>query len=433
MLGAAVIWMANALVSRPGEWKIDKELSDQCSQWYDPEQDSDDDDDDELGENLEPVRGARGVYFLSDIRDDRSAWRLPGTRLMEQAQLLVLYGASDMAELSRIMGAGVAVRRMEPANKRRMNNRTQHTLSVQYIQPDPDPAQLPEFRLRTRGFVLRPEMRMRGLDVLDGPPSDEESDIDRVAQRIWRQFPNDLIQVSPNYKKRSDGPYTTLTRTEQDNATAEVFLSFEIPFREFYVRYVSQEHWDTILFDRFFPPKGYVPTNRVQNQSGCKYYAEYVSFMNRLNNEAARAARQEFRVLFNQLAWVPNMLCDRIWTTKPMRGREYRRFPPGSGSAPQIALNPHVYRANVISIRAANPDTDIEVDSNSPARRDSSSEVSGAVSAPDAAIGQHGPHINQPLGAIFHQSPPPAQLPPPMPSPPAGPDMEEEERKSPLP
>lgn len=362
MLGAACIYMLNAIMSRPRDWRAERALRDACCLRvpYDVDIADEDSLDQEFDVNdIRPMPEAQGMYVVADIRRDaRRDWlRLPQDRVIELPQLCILYKAATLSDIRTAMGAGGITVGRRRANPARLNNRISQTSNVEWVNPDAITDCV--FGLNDRGIRLHPSIRLAGPDQgasSDDEPDDFERNVtrdiggllypDSIIDRIWAQFPYDLIQVSPNLKSRRDPAYTTLNAEQQMKVTLELFKRPVLPFRTAWVRFRDQKFWSTTQFDRFFPPKG-ARLENLQNFTGCRYFRDWMIVMTQATPQHAKAIRAKVHKKFMQILWLPHTESDRMWSTKiPLKSHDYHKWtmlsltdPAEDGPGPRIALN----------------------------------------------------------------------------------------------
>ena len=272
MLGAACIYMLNAVMSRPGDWRAERALRDVCCLHLPddvPLRNVDRGVVDFDPDAVHPSAEEQGLYFLAGLlRDARHGWwRFPRSRRLEMPQLCILYHAGTLGDIEARFGTTALSRSRKP-NMNRMNNRRSQTIGIKYINPDA--IQPSVFGLDDLGIRLQPQLQYSGLD--DDALSDEEDpdDLDHVGDRdehgellpdaildlIWPQVAFDIMQVSPNKKSRQEPAYTTLNPEQRNTVTMDMFQHLTIPLSSMWVRRRDKHYWMKTQFDRFFPPKG---------------------------------------------------------------------------------------------------------------------------------------------------------------------------------
>ena len=379
-LGAVCVYMLNAVMSRPSDWRAERTLRDTCTIHLPENVDLDDDSlDDDLFDNLHPSPEQQGLYFLADIvRDARHYWiRFPAVRHPEIAQLCILYHAASMAEIENLMGATGISHTQQPANLHRISNRRAHTLSIQFVNPD---AIIPHtFNLDMTSVRLRTRLHMTGPDVQDLSDEDEDEDEDfprdgsgsilpdALLDRIWAQFPYDLIQVSPNLKHRRDPPYTVLSAVQQSQVTLDLFKRPIFPFRKVWYRVRDAKFWNHTQFDRYFPPKGAQLSN-LQNFTACLYFQDWMRLMSRVSDRDAKVIRLKIQEKFKEILWLPHTETSRIWDTRqPLATQSAHKWQYlssedilSTGPAPRISIRTTPGQKHTFTLGIAIPEEEEE-------------------------------------------------------------------------
>ncbi|KAI1784122.1 hypothetical protein LXA43DRAFT_872773, partial [Ganoderma leucocontextum] len=186
------------------------------------------------------------------------------------------------------------------------------------------------FTLTQHGVARIPTMQMTGPDIenLDDP-EDEEVSLDRAFSLLWAQFPSDVIQCSPNQKNRHKPSYIKLSQAAREAVTHDFFRAVELPFDAAYLRVCNEQQWRELVFDKFFPPKGTVLSDRLQNFRNARYFSTYLGEIERLSPHDATVIREELWILFRGLSWLPHPYSDRMWKSKA-----WHPLPPGWRALP---------------------------------------------------------------------------------------------------
>ncbi len=345
MLASVAVYMLNAVIYRPSELRAEQALSRAAAYWYEPAVDPEEDDNTgyEADEDrMEPCLDARGVYFVADIVKDRAHghYRLPVGRNISAMDLTYLYGQTGglPAVLQAVSGRSLGLSVLSRSNRDRTNNK-QPTVEVSLLQDPP----MQDFALAERGIVRKRPMEMSGDDVdnLGDVETEPEPSLDEVFTNIWAQFPSDIVQCAPNIRSRLAPSRITLSHTERQAANLEVFQSVTaLPFESAYVRVLNKQQWRTLMFPRYFPPKGTPVNPKLQNFRNAQYFRDYAAAMGELQEKPAATVRQIFLNAFEDLSWTPHASTDRMWDTSTRTGGGWLAFPPGhTGPAVNIAVN----------------------------------------------------------------------------------------------
>ncbi|KAI0713979.1 hypothetical protein C8Q76DRAFT_619963, partial [Earliella scabrosa] len=245
---------------------------------------------------------------------------------MDVRQLCLLYKAASLSDIETRFGASGINRVRRPPNLSRQSNRVNHTVSIQWANPDAITPSV--FGLDDLGIRLHPRLRLAGRDIeednFDEPVDELEDGMDRdhhgllyadqIVDRIWAQFPYDLIQISPNLKSRINPAYTTLTSAEQQQVTLDLFKRPFFPFRCVWYRERDFKFWYETQFARFFPPKGQTLAN-VQNYGSCRYMQDWMRVMTQVSHVNAKIIRKKMMEKFKDILWLPHTETTRIWDT----------------------------------------------------------------------------------------------------------------------
>jgi hypothetical protein len=347
--------MLNALIYRPAEGHAEEALINVSCQHL-PVQ-AEEDDSAEEGEP-EPILYNRGLYFISDLNNDRNCYRLPAVRNVEVAILATLYRRQDLNAIKNefnIMYEGMG---KNAAHKTRIHNRRPKTLDIRYAirleEEEPDVDAEPPFDLAEQGVRVRPEHRMAGPDVRrrGGPEAEEgENDPDQIVANIFRQLPSDIFQKAPNRKLRTKPGYTLLSADEQTTVKVDIFRSLDFTriFDKIQYRVVDESTWKLVLFPRYFPARGQLPPD--QNFRGALYYKNWVKLINRLDGAGVELIRDTLWDRFAQFLWLPHGGSDRMWATKVMKAKDWVMLPAEPREpCPQIAINGTLFRGQRITM-----------------------------------------------------------------------------------
>ena len=218
LLDVILVYIFNAHIYRPGEgqregWLLDTAAADES---------------DDEG-RFDPY--LRGILFVNDIVLDSQteAYRLNATLRIGVNELATVLGASDWIEVSGKFTVNVLVRPVgaRKANPDRIRNRNiAMTSDEKFVRDAPMP--LVNWGLKDQGVVLRAAAALTGDDVpamgipdldFDDPEEQVGDNIDDLLQRIWSQFPIDVVGLGPNERNAKASSHIRLSREERDQAT----------------------------------------------------------------------------------------------------------------------------------------------------------------------------------------------------------------------
>jgi hypothetical protein len=330
---------------------------------YRPDADSDDDSDDDFEEVLEPMLYDQGLYFAADIITIDKVYRLTVVRAMDVDHLCQLYKTECLSALQQQFRVPQLTLEKSCVNRTRVSNRNRNTMDVTYLQDEGVPRPSLNLGLAVQGVNLRPVMRPRGPDVELYPDiieiSDDDDNIDEIVDRIWRQFPADILAKAPNRKSSAADSYVHLNLRGRETATVDMFKTFDLSpiFSEVRARAVPSSFWGDTLFHRFFPPQSVQakPVGKLQNFPYMKYYRDWIGIAKRLNRAHFQLVVMSLKPKFMELYWLPLAQTDRLWCTRVMRGSDWHVYPNSACGkpCPQIAINPRFSHKGPVSVGAS--------------------------------------------------------------------------------
>lgn len=102
-----MIYMLNAVISRPSDWRACKCLAEASAMRVLADDDLDSDEEADEDAETTPVGEDQGLFFLCDVmRDDEQGWwRLPASHTMDIRLLCSLYHAGSLGDIATAMGA----------------------------------------------------------------------------------------------------------------------------------------------------------------------------------------------------------------------------------------------------------------------------------------------------------------------------------------
>ena len=181
-----------------------------------------------------------------------------------------------------------------------------------------------------------------GAALLGYPDLHKYSRMDVVAA-ILHQFPADVFELVS--KPKTGNAWILPDLTSQQLSRIGLFKSFEFDciFRMAQFKPVEKNIWEGLIFDRYFPPKGHVPRDGLQNFPYALYYKLWISFLqaDSVDDACAQMIRSHVLKWFCTLWWLPFPDCDRMWSTKRSTNRSgWVVVPPGEHqTCPRLAVN----------------------------------------------------------------------------------------------
>lgn len=355
-LASIMIWLLNGLYRRPEDNYLT--LAQEICQHVPIDYDAFDPDEEE---DIIPLMYDAGLYFVCDIVvDDSGTYRLPFHKAISDKAIQDAFKI-PLDEVRRIMtSTSNYIPRQIGHNQRTSNRSARRTIHVGNIRPRE--RSLPQVRQDLlQNIKKRPEHRMMGADVrhfaihgggnrdaqvlLQNDEHDREDTITKV-QVIMEQFYYDIIQESPNRKKKTDGSWTNIPKEHRnEEATEHLFTSSGLPFFAAQYTICTEEQWE-LHFNRMFPKD--IPDILGQNFKKCTYFQEWLQLLQRLTVSSKSRVRATVRAKFNSLIWIPYTGSDRMWSTRPNSSRGWFGLPKGQPLAgPQIAFNPNLRHKNL--------------------------------------------------------------------------------------
>jgi hypothetical protein len=328
-MGALMIYLFNALLYRPAEGRAEQILlNTACRHQLDNDG------------HLKPILYGSGLYFLADIGIE-GVYHLPPGRELDSKYLEVLYRRDSMMEIEEEFThhASQESRKLGPSQGR-----------------------------QTAYLSRKQKMKRKMTFLVNGTPSDDEENeesemaeedkalkMGRRLEAIWRQFPSDILQLAPAPKKSTSGsttsPWILLDEAERNQATISIFQSLERlrkVFRQATYKVMTDEEWNTILFQRYFPPPGTEDPKDLQGFPRCNYYRQWRLLMTEAHQEEAQMARELVLKWFGGLHWLPHAMADRLWSTQKMKSQNWKKLQEEEAcNCPVLAINSPHYQHNV--------------------------------------------------------------------------------------
>lgn len=352
-LGAISIWILNGLYRRPDDRfiKLAEEACQHIPTDYEDYEDGIEIDDPDA---IMPLMYEAGLYFVCDIVQDKSdTLRLPFHKAISDQAFQNAFRL-PITEVRQIMGTSNHNLPRTLANIERTANRSKRrTLDIENIRPaDRSLPHMQETFLND--IKQRPSKRMRGPDVdhfaqhgggnrdaqvLLNALQEDDQDTATKVKLILEQVFYDILMESPNKKAAHEGAWTNIPMAlRNQEANEDLYLSFGLPFFAAQYTFCDQDQW-SLHFDRLFPERP--PLTKTQNFSKCTYFIKWIDLLQSLSVASISRVRAAIKAKFNTLLWIPYTGSDRMWSTRPMKGRGWYSLPSGQPpSGPQIAFNP---------------------------------------------------------------------------------------------
>lgn len=361
-LGAALIYMLNALNYRPSEGQRETELAKTCC-WnpYPEDVDSDMVDSDDEDEDPVPVMLDYGLYFLSGVYlQEGKALRMGGGDAVSMDCIESLYKVRNDQDLKIAFHMKTWHGNPHQRNKNRTQNRRKVPVDVRLVVSREELVanDTPLSDLGIKALVLPqeagPDIVARHEDHMDEEEDNAPENIDTTLTRIWRQFPYDLFENAPNHRSNRQGSHLLLSEEQRREATIEVFRDIDLSqlFSRVLVKIVTPGNWEALQFKRYFPPKGFDPPTRLQNFPRMRYFQEWNTLMDSLSSRDAKVVRDSFWETFKTFKWLPLTDTDRVWNTKKVKGTNECIHLPYDDHKPvvRIGLNGYLVK-NARSVR----------------------------------------------------------------------------------
>jgi hypothetical protein len=175
-------------------------------------------------------------------------------------------------------------------------------------------------------------------DIVLGEPLEDPA---LVFTRLWNQFCSDMLQKCGNKRNDCTGAsFCRISMTTREQITEQTYININLAqvFNKVQWRVASREVWRNI-FCRFWPNQGHVTGPSVQNFRSMEYFCTYKTLIADMDAADVNEARSRLWARFQLLNWVPDALCDRVWSYD--EDSRFRPFPVNKGQkAPHITMSP---------------------------------------------------------------------------------------------
>ncbi|KAG9308932.1 hypothetical protein JVU11DRAFT_11396 [Chiua virens] len=186
-------------------------------------------------------------------------------------------------------------------------------------------------------------------DVAEDLPYEEQVEygVGDMAQNLpvqlthlWQQFLSDVMQKCGNLRGAiANASHCRLSTQERQNITQQALTHPNLAtiFRRVQYRASARQEWADAFSHYFSPLDGKIPI-QPQNFPNMLYWRRWAELKSLLP-AAVGNMRRQLRLLFDQLAWVPEPASDRVW--RYQRDDRFCMLPPDwTSNAPQILMNP---------------------------------------------------------------------------------------------
>ena len=296
-LGAILIYILNALNYRPAEGQRETDLTKTCC-WnlYPDDTDSDVVESDE-DEDLIPVLLDYGLYFISGVYlQDGKALRMGRGDTVSMDSIMRLYKVRNEQDINIAFNLRTWHADPDQVNYNRTRNRRKVPLDVRLVASK-DELTSQNTTLSDLGIRNVALCQEAGPDITTLHPNrlqdNQQESMDDIVSRLWRQFPYDIFENAPNHKSNLQGCHLLLSESERREATIDIFQTTDLSqlFSKVVVKIVEPEKWKSLIFRRYFPPKGYKPPTQLQGFPRMGYFQEWNTMMKNLSSEHAKVVR----------------------------------------------------------------------------------------------------------------------------------------------
>ena len=379
-LGAALIFMLNALLRSPSSYRQWTTLADAVTmriakgailsreeQFHSIE-----------GLDADPIRHRQGLFFLCDIVHDDSGgwWWIPESTHLGQSHvpdvevLTALYEVNDPTQLQAFMSPAASKGTKALASTSTKHLPRDQTIDAECIHLD----NVADLGLELDASGVR-VMQMMGPNESPSANETPARSMDEIVNRIIKQFAVDVIGSVPN--PRAGGSYLSLSPSECSEVTVDIFKQ-KAPFKSAWVKVARslKDFLDAAHLDRLFPEKNSA-SPVIPALQNCAYFRSWKRLMEHAVEKDAKKIRTAIleKVLKN-LYWVPLTKTDKLWdTTRISKTRDglYMMGEGTEGSAPHIVVNP----AHVEAFKKSTRDQHVAPDSDVHENEDTTSEAEG--------------------------------------------------------
>ncbi|RXW12448.1 hypothetical protein EST38_g13406, partial [Candolleomyces aberdarensis] len=162
-----------------------------------------------------------------------------------------------------------------PRDATRHHNRTR-----QRLIDEPQQEEQLSFSLEADGHDLLPPIRDDGSDIAENNLEEEgefddplASGLDIQLERVWRQFPIDIVTLIPNHKGACEGSYCVIPKEELKDVTPTILQNTNICdiFDDVQWSIASKSQWE-VAFNHLWPEKGVKKKGIIQNYGKAAYY-----------------------------------------------------------------------------------------------------------------------------------------------------------------
>jgi hypothetical protein len=350
LLTAACVWLLNGLHARPDDGSSARSLMRAVlptTDASDPDIDtllfrsressgSDFSDDDDDHNHMLPY-SPFGAIFLRRVVLDVDVPRmrvLPEPIFLTDGAFQDIFNASQEIIRERYSPSGILPRGM-PSQYRVTTSKKRQTIGR--VRGESGEEEL-LFDLSSRGYCLPPPPVDDGSDVEIEETADEnDGNIDKKMDEMWRQFLVDVAMKSPNPRSSGSASYLKLTEDERARVTSELYLNLQLSDMWRACSWKVGSLSDRMLaFSHLFPEQKHETSPTTQNYTQCRYYVTWKQICASTDSKTVDAMRRELQKKVLSLNWIPFACSDKMWSTQ-QKTKGYTRYPPNSdGPAPHI-------------------------------------------------------------------------------------------------
>jgi hypothetical protein len=346
----ALVWMTNALNSRPFDKGVERDMRRSLLPWDFAAAD----DDGEVGRCVEHY----GLLCVAELELGFAPSLGPGMTAPAEHCLSALtkfYDGCVMGYRELRHEAITQVQRQEreeTANPSRVANKGKRTISISKLMPEDYlvPEIMREYNhVRGRGTAAgraqggaggnAGNARIGSIGGIGGT-----GDLHHKINYAFAQFLNDIKSKAPNMgTKSSDGSYLKVKAV--DCAALELFGERNLGgiFHHVAVLEYATVEWN-LAFDLSFPEEPWNPSAYAQNWNSARWTTDWRFLVTKMDPETRSAARFALRRAFDRFVWFPSITKDRWWMPK-VKPR-MTRYPvndagqPLKSTAPVVLVNP---------------------------------------------------------------------------------------------
>lgn len=351
LLTAACVWLINSLHSRPDDGSAGRSLMHAvlplverhdadplylAYAGYTPrpfdelEEEEEDDDDDEAV----PVYIYGAIFLRQIMQHQTPRMRIGGPNLTESA-FKHFFGVSVEVIEYKYFTVGI----IPPdaiAETRIVTNKAKRT-PVYHPAPGTNDPIL--FSLGDRGHQLPPRPVDSGSDVEDDEfdhSDDDDENIDKVVNQLFRQLLIDIIHKVPNPRGVHNPSYCILDRAKRLSVNEDFYMDCRLPaiWERCQYKHATRKDYE-LSFNHLFPPREHQTSPKVQNYLQCQYYIKWKRICSTAKPATIDAIRAAIKERVFKFQWLPHATQDKLWSTHHLPG--FIHYPAErTGPAPRV-------------------------------------------------------------------------------------------------